>query len=101
MSWECSGKEFVSHIERLGRSEMVSMSQCGFVLSDGHVRIAIDTVVSDLFYSGSDRSRRLVSPPFPVDAMPSLDAALVTHGHAAIIWIRRCLSIRPVWDAAS
>ena len=101
MSWECSGKELVSRIERLGRSEMLSMSQCGFVLSDGQIRIAIDTVVSDLFYSGSNRSRRLVPPPFPVDAMPSLDAALVTHGHAAIIWIRRCLSIRPVWDAAS
>ena len=79
--WDCSYEELIDRIDGLQEREMMPMSQCGFVLSDGKARIAIDVLVSDM--AGSDgRSQRLVPPPFQADDMPLMDGILVTHSHA-------------------
>ena len=80
--WDCGPEELIRRIENLGRGSMIFMSQCGFILSDGSRRIAIDTVLSDLPSKETGKSRRLVSPPFGPGRMPHLDAVLVTHAHA-------------------
>ena len=78
--WDCSAEELIRRIENLSEGEMLPMSQCGFVLSDGDMRISIDVMVSDLIADGE--SRRVVPPPFDAGSMPRLDAMLITHSHA-------------------
>lgn len=80
--WACDKDELIRRIGTLAKREMIPMGQCGFILSDGNVRIAVDTVISDLYYKDTEVSRRLIAPPFPVGEMPDLDAVLITHSHA-------------------
>ncbi len=79
----CENKEaLIEDINTLNDKEMIAMGQCGFIFSLGNKKLAIDLIVSDLYYKGTDVSRRVIKPPFELSATPDLDYILVTHDHA-------------------
>lgn len=80
--WDCCSEDLEGKLECLSDGFAMPMGQCGFVLEAGGVKVAIDLVVSDLFYKGTDISRRRIEPPFPVASCPGLDLILVSHDHA-------------------
>lgn len=80
--WACTGRELIERIESLESGEVLPMGQCGFIIRTGSALIGIDLIISDLFYKGTSRSRRLLEPPFSVEECPPLDLLLVTHDHA-------------------
>lgn len=84
INWGCDQKTLISLIKRdpIAPLEIISMGQSGFILKMNGLRIAIDLVVSDLLYAGSNTSRRQIPPPFPASMCPPIDAFLVSHDHA-------------------
>lgn len=80
--WACTGSALISRITSLEKGEALPMGQCGFFLKSDSLLIGIDLIISDLYYKGTERSRRLLEPPFPVDDCPLPDLLLVTHDHA-------------------
>lgn len=79
--WNEDIKGLIEAIENLENGQVVPMGQCGFIFNLDGKRIGVDVIVSDLYYKGTDISRRRVVPPFCVDDCPKLDLLLVTHDH--------------------
>ncbi|MDY5931571.1 MAG: MBL fold metallo-hydrolase [Candidatus Ornithospirochaeta sp.] len=79
--WSEDKKGLIDAIEGLEDGNAISMGQCGSIFSLSGLRIGIDVIVSDLYYKGTDISRRRVPPPFSVPECPRLDYLLVTHDH--------------------
>ncbi len=63
-------------------STFLPMAQCGFIFALNGRRVAIDMILSDLYYRNTAVSRRLIPPPFPIEDAPRFDIILVTHDHA-------------------
>lgn len=80
--WNENKEALIKDIESLSNNEMIAMGQCGFIFNLGNKKLAIDLIVSDLYYKGTDVSRRVVKPPFTISETPDLDYVLVTHDHA-------------------
>lgn len=80
--WCEDKKALIEAIVSLKDKKMIAMGQCGFIFSFGGKKLAVDLIVSDLYYKGTDVSRRVIKPPFDVSDTPDLDYILVTHDHA-------------------
>ncbi len=80
--WKKDGSRLISAIETLSDGHMISMGQCGFIIASSGKKIATDVIVSDLYYKGTDISRRVVKPPFAVSQCPDIDLFLISHDHA-------------------
>ena len=80
--WNENKEALIKDIESLKDKEMIAMGQCGFIFNLGNKKLAIDLIVSDLYYKGTDVSRRVVKPPFDISDTPDLDYVLITHDHA-------------------
>lgn len=80
--WRDNKEGLINEINALKDREMVAMGQCGVIIRLGEVKIAIDLIISDLYYKGTKISRRVVKPPFDISETPDLDYVLVTHDHA-------------------
>ncbi len=84
IDWNCDKKTLVEKIAEPAshKLEILCMGQCGFVFFFGGRKLAIDVVVSDLYYKGGRQSRRQIPPPFSKEETPWIDLFLVSHDHA-------------------
>ncbi len=79
--WRENKAGLIREIDALDDKEMIAMGQCGFIMNLGHIKLAIDLIISDLYYNETNISRRAVKPPFEIDEMPDINYVLVSHEH--------------------